>query len=86
MIAGLFDASTHRALLDEFGDHEKLADEVAARYAAFDAARAALDALQPAQAAAAADADFVKQAVEELSALAPEEGEEIGARQRTCSC
>jgi len=74
---GLFDAATHRALLDAFGGHEKLVDEVAARFAAFDTARAALDALRLAQSAAAADADYVKQAVDELSALDAQEGEEV---------
>jgi DNA repair protein RecN (Recombination protein N) len=73
---GLFDATTHRALLDEFGEHADLANEVAARFAAYDAARAALTSLQAAQDAAEADADFVKAAVEELSALDAQAGEE----------
>ncbi|MDE2134355.1 MAG: DNA repair protein RecN [Alphaproteobacteria bacterium] len=73
---GLFDAATHRVLLDAFGGHEALAEEVAARFAAFDAARGRLEALRRAQASAAADADYVKQAVDELSALDAKEGEE----------
>ncbi len=73
---GLFDAATHRALLDAFGGHEALAEEVAARFAAFDAARGRLESLRGAQASAAADADYVKQAVDELSALDAKEGEE----------
>ena len=73
---GLFDAATHRALLDASGGHEALAEEVAERYAAFDVARIQLDSLRRAQASASADADYVKQAVEELSALDAQEGEE----------
>ncbi len=73
---GLFDTATHRALLDAFGAHEDLADDVSARFAAYDAARARLDELRRLQATAAADADYVKQAVDELSVLDAQEGEE----------
>jgi len=73
---GLFDAATHRALLDAFGGLEDLAAEVAARFAAYDSARIAVDDLRRAQVAAAADADYVKAAVDELSALDAQEGEE----------
>ena len=73
---GLFDTATHRALLDAFGGHEVLADDVAARFAAYDAARAKAEELRRAQATAAADADYVKQAVDELSALDAQEGDE----------
>lgn len=73
---GLFDNATHRALLDAFGGHEALAEEVASLFAAYDAARIAADDLKRAQAAAAADADYIRQSVEELSALDPEPGEE----------
>jgi DNA repair protein RecN (Recombination protein N) len=73
---GLFDTATHRALLDAFGGHEELADEVATRFAAYDASRAAAAELHRAQAAAAADADYVTLAVQELSALDAKEGEE----------
>ena len=74
---GLFDTATHRALLDAFGGHQPLADEVAALFASYDAARIAADDLKRAQAAAAADADYIRQAVEELSALDAEAGEEV---------
>ncbi|MBU6296727.1 MAG: DNA repair protein RecN [Alphaproteobacteria bacterium] len=81
---GLFDNATHRALLDAFGAHEDLADEVAARFAAYDAARGKLEELRHLQATAAADADYVKQAVDELSALDAQEGEETSlAAERT---
>ncbi len=73
---GLFDNNTHRALLDAFGGHEPLVRDVAARYAALAEARAALDALKQAAASAAADAEFVRHATEELADLAAEEGEE----------
>jgi len=73
---GLFDAATHRALLDAFGSHEGLTQEVAARFAAFDGARAQVESLRQAQANASADADYVKQAVDELSVLDAKEGEE----------
>jgi DNA repair protein RecN (Recombination protein N) len=73
---GLFDSGTHRSLLDAFGGHETLTGEVAARFAAYDAARIAAEDLRRVQSLAAADADYVKQAVEELSALDPQAGEE----------
>jgi DNA repair protein RecN len=73
---GLFDNATHRALLDAFGGHEALAQEVASAFAAYDTARIAAEDLKRAQAAAAADADYIRQSVEELSALDPEPGEE----------
>ncbi len=73
---GLFDSATHRALLDAFGGHDDLAAEVARLFAAYDSARIAADDLKRAQATAAADADYVKQAVDELSALGAEAGEE----------
>lgn len=73
---GLFDAATHRGLLDAFGDHAGLAEEVAARFAAYDAARVSLAALHAMQTAARSDADYVKAVVDELSALDAREGEE----------
>jgi len=73
---GLFDNATHRRVLDAFGGNEKLAATVGERFAEFEAAAAQLDALKKAAAAAAADADFVRHAADELSALGPEEGEE----------
>jgi len=73
---GLFDANTHRALLDAFGGHETLAREVAQAFAAYDQARGAAAELRRAAAAAAADADYVRASAEELAALDPQEGEE----------
>jgi len=73
---GLFDAATHRRLLDAFGGHEVLAASVAERFAEFERTRIDLQALRRAAAQAGADADFVRHAVSELSALSPQPGEE----------
>jgi DNA repair protein RecN (Recombination protein N) len=73
---GLFDIATHRRLLDAFGGHEKVAAETAERFAALAIAREARDALKHAATSAAADADYLRHGVDELSALEPEAGEE----------
>src|SRR5580692_246057 len=73
---GLFDVSTHRRLLDEFGSNGSLAANVAARFVALEEARARAEALRQTAASAAAEADYLKNAVEELSAFDPQEGEE----------
>jgi len=73
---GLFDVSTHRILLDAFGGNEALAGETAVRFAELDRARTAEAELRRAAAEAAADADYVRGVVDELSELAPQEGEE----------
>jgi DNA repair protein RecN (Recombination protein N) len=73
---GLFDAGTHRVLLDAFGGNDILAREVAIRFTDLDAARKAEAELRRMASEAAADADYVKAALDELSSLAPEEGEE----------
>ncbi len=73
---GLFDASTHRALLDSFGGHEALSQQVADAFAAYDTARQKFAELQRAAAEAAADADYVRHAYDELSNLSAETGEE----------
>jgi len=81
---GLFDVSTHRRILDAYGGHEAQADEVASCFAEFERARAQLEDLRKATAAAAADADYIRHACEELSAFSPEVGEEAAlASQRT---
>ncbi len=73
---GLFDVATHRGLLDTFAGHDALVRDTAMAFAAFDGARKALADLKAEAAAAAADADFIRHAADELTALAPEEGEE----------
>ncbi|HEY1838201.1 MAG: DNA repair protein RecN [Rhizomicrobium sp.] len=73
---GLFDAATHRRLLDAFGGHQELAEEVARKYRTLDEARANAAQIRHAAESAKADADFLKHAVTELAALEPQEGEE----------
>ena len=80
---GLFDVATHRGLLDAFGGHEALAREVAARFARTGCgAQGRWRSCRRAAAEAAADADYVRAALDELSSLAPEEGEEERAGRR----
>jgi DNA repair protein RecN (Recombination protein N) len=73
---GLFDSSTHRRLLDAFGAHTELADDVAARFRAYERLRAEADQLRRTSESASREAEFLRHAVDELSALAPQEGEE----------
>lgn len=73
---GLFDAATHRKLLDAFGRHENLSADVGARFADLEKARRAAAELRQDAAAAKAEADFIHHAVEELTALATAVGEE----------
>ena len=73
---GLFDVSTHRGVLDAFAAHDGLLQETATAFATFASARDELAALRAAAAAAATDADFVRHAAKELSALQAEVGEE----------
>jgi DNA repair protein RecN (Recombination protein N) len=73
---GLFDSSTHRRLLDAFGGHEALAAETAERFAELERKRSEAAALKRVADASMADADFLRHAVEELSELGAEPGEE----------
>ncbi|HEX3484012.1 MAG TPA: DNA repair protein RecN [Micropepsaceae bacterium] len=73
---GLFDVATHRMLLDAFGGHIGLAEDVAHRYEAVAASAAKRDALQKAQTTAAQELDYLTHAAKELADLAPEPGEE----------
>ena len=73
---GLFDVATHRGMLDAFAAHDALLKETSRTFALFDTARGELAALRATLAAAQADADYVRHAVKELAALAPEDGEE----------
>ena len=73
---GLADPSGHAALLDAFGVSQPLRDTVAARHRAWREAAQALADAQTAIEAAQRDQDFLRHAVEELSALAPHPGEE----------
>jgi DNA repair protein RecN (Recombination protein N) len=73
---GLFDTATHRGLLDCFGGLEEEAKEVSRLYAAWAGARENLAALNARAAEARRNAEFVRAAAAELSAFAPEAGEE----------
>src|SRR6267142_4637940 len=73
---GLFDAGTHRLLLDAFGAHTDLAEAVACLHAAAAAAEKKRDDLSRSQAAAAQEIDYLNHAASELRDLAPEKGEE----------
>jgi len=73
---GLFDSATHRRLLDAFGGHEELASKTAQRFAELERKRNEADALKRAADASAADADYLRHAVEELAELGAEPGEE----------
>lgn len=73
---GLFDAATHRELLDAFGGLEPLADQTAAAFAEFEKVRKEAEALRQAAASAAADLGYLRHTADELSALSPQAGEE----------
>ncbi|MEJ0047952.1 MAG: DNA repair protein RecN [Rhodospirillales bacterium] len=73
---GLADQAAHLQLLDAFGLSPDLHAEVAAHYRAWRAAQERLASAQAAIAAARRDEDFLRHAVAELEALAPDEGEE----------
>jgi len=73
---GLADPSTHTALLDAFGVPQALRERVGTSHRAWRAAETALAEARAAIEAAAREEDWLRHAVDELTALAPEEGEE----------
>ncbi len=73
---GLADPATHGGLLDAFGGLEAARGAVAAAWGRLRAADRALAEARAAIAAAERDEEFLRHAVEELTALSPEEGEE----------
>jgi DNA repair protein RecN (Recombination protein N) len=73
---GLFDSASHRRLLDAFGGHETLVAETAKLFAEFEKLRDASTALKRAADANAADLEYLRHAVEELTTLGAEAGEE----------
>ena len=73
---GLFDAATHRVLLDAFGGHTDLASIVAKHFAVLSEARERRGELQRKQAAATQEIEYLAHAVRELRELAPQTGEE----------
>ncbi|RMB11762.1 DNA repair protein RecN [Eilatimonas milleporae] len=73
---GLLDAAAHRALLDAFGQLEPAVRDVAYCWRRLSAARHAQAEAEADLAAARHDEDYLRHAVDELAALAPETGEE----------
>ncbi|NNU80020.1 DNA repair protein RecN [Halovulum dunhuangense] len=73
---GLLDPRGHRDLLDAFGGLEPLRDRVRSAWRALAAARKARIDAEETVARAARDADFLRHAVAELDAFAPEPGED----------
>ncbi|CAP57142.1 DNA repair protein RecN [Gluconacetobacter diazotrophicus] len=73
---GLADQSTHLDLLDAFGVPADLRADTAAAYRAWMEATAELAAAQAAMENAAREEDWLRQSVEDLSSLAPQEDEE----------
>jgi DNA repair protein RecN (Recombination protein N) len=73
---GLADPATHAGLLDAFGGLEGQRTAVAEAWGRLRGAERVLAEAREAIAAARRDEEFLRHAVEELSALSPEEGEE----------
>lgn len=73
---GLADPATHAGLLDAFGGLEPPRTATAAAWREWRAAERELATARDAIAAARRDEEFLRHAVEELSAISPEEGEE----------
>ncbi|WP_363346746.1 DNA repair protein RecN [Methylocystis echinoides] len=78
----LVDPSAHRALVDAHGGLAAQANDVRAKYAAWQAARRALAEEEARIAKARADADYLRHAHDELTKLAPEAGEEEALAER----
>ncbi|NVJ69153.1 MAG: DNA repair protein RecN [Alphaproteobacteria bacterium] len=79
---GLLDSAGHRDLLDQFGNYGAELQAVAAAYKELRDANTALADAERTLADAKADEDFLKHAVEELSSLGMEEGEEDALAER----
>ncbi|ALK08212.1 DNA repair protein RecN [Blastochloris viridis] len=78
----LVDPMSHRALLDAYGGLTDLAGDVARRHAGWRATEKTAAAERARLAKAEADADFIRHAVEELTKLKPEPGEEATLAER----
>ena len=72
----LIDAATHRALLDAFGGNADKATELSKLWDGWKEIERAAEAERERLKRAMAEADFIRHAVEELSALAPQPNEE----------
>jgi DNA repair protein RecN (Recombination protein N) len=73
---GLFDPNTHRALLDSYGGLGALGDKVSRTWRDWSASQAELARLVAEADSAAAEEDYLKDAVAELEQLKPKPGEE----------
>ncbi|BBF91607.1 DNA repair protein RecN [Blastochloris tepida] len=78
----LVDPTSHRALLDAYGGLTEPASEVARLFAAWRAADRTAAAERARLEKAEAEADFIRHAVEELTKLKPEPGEESALAER----
>jgi len=79
----LLDPAGHRALLDAYGGFDALLADAAARYATLRDMKASLSAAKEAARLARENEDFLRHAVDELRAMAPQPGEETAlAEQR----
>jgi len=78
----LVDAATHRRLLDAYGGLEQQTSEVGQLWTARRDAESAVATHRAEVERAAREADWLRHAVEELTALAPEAGEETALAQR----
>jgi len=73
---GLLDASTHIAMLDQFGGYQRELKEVRSAFTARQETKRELDALITLQAKAGEDREFLEHAIAELDRLDPREGED----------
>jgi DNA repair protein RecN (Recombination protein N) len=78
----LVDTATHRFLLDAFAGNGAAVAETAARWSGWKEAQDALAGEEARLAKAFADADYIRHAVDELSALAPKPGDETALADR----
>jgi len=81
---GLLNARGHRVLLDAFGEHDDLLARCRAAWRDWQGARSALAEAEGQVAALKEEEDFLRHAVSEFAALAPEAGEDatLDARRR----
>ena len=73
---GLLDQARHLTMLDEFAGHGPERESLAACYVAWRAAQSAQQEAEAAHVASRKEEDYLRHAVSELKALAPESGEE----------
>ena len=78
----LVDAATHRALLDAFGGNLEASAKLVELWGAWKECEQAAAAERERLKRAMAEADFIRYAVEELSTLAPQPGEELALADR----